>query len=107
MAQREHLRTVRKWHRTFTRRIEGCKQINEQSHDTQMRGTFFGDVEGEASSQQRPGHVGKSEEQQRAAAEGVDGPDGWPCEDEVDETEAEGGDEGIPLGGAGLAEYCA
>jgi hypothetical protein len=35
------------------------------------------DVEAEAGCEQSPGHVRESEQEQRPAAKGVDGPDGW------------------------------
>jgi hypothetical protein len=77
MAQREHLCRVRKRHRTFTRRIECRKQVDEKRNHSQVRCAVAWDVEAEAGSEQSPGHVRESEQQERPAAEGIDGPDSW------------------------------
>lgn len=58
-----------------------------------MSAARFGNVEAEASGEQCPGHVGKGEEEERSSAERIDGEECWPGEDEVDETESEGGDQ--------------
>jgi hypothetical protein len=42
-----------------------------------VRFTVGRDVEAEAGCEQSPGHVRESEQQERPAAEGVDGPDSW------------------------------
>lgn len=54
---------------------------------------FLWDDEAEAGGEERPCHLREGEEEQRAAAVGVDCPDGGPGEDEVDEPEAEGGEQ--------------
>ena len=69
-----------------------------------MGARLLGDDEAETGGQEGPGHVGEGEEEQSAAAPGVDRPDGGPGEDEVDETEAEGGEEGVQVGGSSLGE---
>lgn len=71
-----------------------------------MSGAFFGDVEAEAGSEQRPCHLWEREEEEGAAAEGVDCEKGGPGEDKVDETEAKTGDEGLGGRGAGFSEDC-
>lgn len=41
----------------------------------------------ETSSEQSPCHLREREQEQSSSSVGVDGPDGWPSKDEVDETE--------------------
>ena len=55
---------------------------------------------------QSPKHVGECEDQQGAAAKGVDGVDGRPGEHEVDETEAEARPQGRVVADAALPENC-
>ena len=90
MGQREDLGGVGERHGAFTGRVEGAEQVDEQGDEAQVCGGVFRDVEAEAGGEQRPEHLREGEEQEGAAAEGVDGPDRRPGEDEVDETEAEG-----------------
>lgn len=46
-----------------------------------MRGPFAGDPEAEAGGEESPGHIGEGEEEEAAAAEGIDCPDGWKGEE--------------------------
>lgn len=62
-----------------------------------MRGTALRNQETETSCEQRPCHLWESEQQQASTSESIDGPNGGPSEDKVNETEAEGGDEGLTL----------
>lgn len=48
--------------------------------------------------------MGEGEEEETATAKGVDGPDSGPGEDKVDQTEAEGGEEGLDVAGARCGE---
>ncbi len=59
--------------------------------------------EAEAGGEQGPAHVRESEEEEVAAAEGIDRPDGGPSEGEVDEAETPGREKG--LGGAGTSVF--
>ncbi len=69
-----------------------------------MCGFLLGDDEAESGREKGPGHVGEGEEEEGAASPGVNGPDRGPGEDEIDETEAEGGEERVEIGGAGVDE---
>jgi hypothetical protein len=66
--------------------------------------TVTGHERAQSGSEERPGHVGEGEEQEGAAAEGVDGPEGREGEEEVDGAEAEGREERIEVRGPGLLE---
>ena len=69
-----------------------------------MRAGFLRDDEAQSRCEERPGHVGEGEEQEGASAPGVDCPDCGPGEDEIYEPEAEGGEQGLQVAGAGLVE---
>lgn len=49
----------------------------------------FRDVEAHSGGEQRPEHLGESEEQQASATKRVNRPYSWPREDEVDQAEPE------------------
>ena len=78
MTQRKHLSRVRKRHRSFTRRVEGVEEVDEQRDEPEVGAAALGDPEAEACRHQGPAHVGEGEEEEGAAAEGVDCPDGGP-----------------------------
>lgn len=69
-----------------------------------MGSALPGDQEAQPCSQERPCHLREGKEEQAASSVGVDGPDCRPGEDEVDDTEAEGGDQGGLLGGTAFLE---
>jgi len=77
VAQREHLSRVGERHRTLAWRVERCEEVDEERNQSQVRLAVVRDVEAEAGCEQSPGHVRESEQEQRPAAKGVDGPDGW------------------------------
>jgi hypothetical protein len=52
-----------------------------------MGGARAGDQVAETGGEQCPCHLGEGEQQKGPSAEGIDGPDGGPCEREVDEAE--------------------
>ena len=70
-----------------------------------MRRAFLGNKETQASRKQRPGHVWKGEQQQRASAERVDRPNCWPGENEVDQAEAKRCNKCVSLRGACVDEH--
>lgn len=73
MEKRERFGRVCERHWPFTRRIECCEEEDEQRKDGQVSRIARRDEEGKGSCQQRPSHVGESEEKQCAASEGIDG----------------------------------
>lgn len=107
MAQREHLSAVGERHRTFTGTVERSEKVDEERHKAQVCWVFLRDEETEASGQERPGHIRESEQEQRTAAERVDGPNCRPSEDEVHQTEAEGRDQCFSLTGTAKSEHSA
>ena len=64
------------------------------------------DDEAQAGCEQGPGHVGEGKEEEGATAPGIDRPDSGPGEDEIHQTEAEGGEEGLEIAGTGIVEDC-
>lgn len=104
MREREDFGAVGEGDGALAGRVEGCEEVDEEGDKAEVRGGALGDVEAEAGGEERPGHVREGEEEEGAAAEGVDCEEGGPGEDEVDETEAERGDEGFRGGGAGFGE---
>lgn len=61
-------------------------------------------VEAETGGEQRPGHLREGEQQERAATVSIDGPDGRPREDKVDEAETERCDQSLFLGRTRLSK---
>lgn len=80
---------------TFAWTVESREHEDKERNDAEVGAAFLGDVEGEARSEQCPRHLGEGEEQESTAAVGVDGEECRDGEDEVDGTEAEGGQEGV------------
>jgi len=60
--------------------------------------------EAQTSGKQGPHHLWEGKEKQAASTERINGPDGSPGKDEVDETVSEGSNESLPLRGTGLPE---
>lgn len=69
-----------------------------------MRLIFGGNEEAEACGKECPGHLREGEEEESATAEGIDCPQGWEGEDEIDEAETERGEEGANGGSSSLGE---
>ena len=104
MRQREHLGGISEGHGSLAGGIKRREHEDEQGDHAQVRAAVVGDVEAKPRGQQRPRHVGEGEEKQGASAVGVDGPDGGPGEDEVDEAEAPGREQRLQVVGVGLFE---
>ena len=104
VREREHFRRVGEGHGALARRVEGCEEEDEKGDQAEVRAVVLRDEEAEARGQERPGHLREGEEEQGAPAVGIDCPDGGPGEDEVDEAEAEGGEQGLQGPGAGFDE---
>lgn len=84
--------------------VEGAEKVDEEGDQAQVGLVLVGDVVAHARGQERPEHVGEREEKQAAATEGIDGPDGGPGEGEIDEAEAQRGEESLLFAEAALAE---
>jgi len=104
VRQREYLSRVSERHWTLTRAVEGRKQEDKESNAAEMGGALLWNVETEPSGEEGPRHLREGEKEQCSATEGVDRPDGWEGEDEVDQTEAETGQQGSQVRGASLRE---
>ena len=89
MGQREDLRRVSEWDGTFTRRVEGIVDVDEESHQTEMGATALRDPVAHPSQEKTPTHVRECKQEQGSTAECIDGPDGREGEDEIDNTKAE------------------
>jgi len=94
MAQREHLSRVREGYRPGSGGVEGVEEVDEQRDGTESVVTVSRDEETHSSSEESPKHLRECEYQEISPPEGVDCPDSWPSEDEVDDTKAEGSKEG-------------
>ena len=93
VGEREDLCAVGEGHGTLAWGVEGCEEEDEECDEAEMGVVFLRDDEAEAGGEESPCHLWEGEEEECAAAVGVDCPDGGPGEDEVDEAEAEGGEE--------------
>ena len=89
VRERENLCAVGKRDRTFSRGVKCGEEEDEEGDQAEMRSVFLGDVKAEAGGKRGPGHLGECEQEQCAAAEGVNGEECWPGKDEVDEAKAE------------------
>jgi hypothetical protein len=88
VGEREDLGAVGVGNRPLAGAVERSEDVDEHSHGGEMGRCAQGSETAQTRGEQTPRHVRESEEQQRAAAEGVNGPDGGPGKDEVDETKA-------------------
>ena len=93
MGERKDLGGVGKRYRTFAWRIEGGEEENEEGDETKMGPILFWYDEAETGCEQCPCHVGEGKEKKCTATPSIDGPDGGPRENEVHETETEGGEQ--------------
>ena len=80
MREGEDLSGVGEWHGTFTWRVEGSEQEDEESNESGVSGARLRDVEAESGSQEGPGHLGESEEEKGSSSIGIDSSDGRPGE---------------------------
>ena len=80
MREGEDLGGVCEWHGALTGRIEGIKQEDEESNETDMSGARLRNEVGESCSQKGPGHLGESEQEKGSSSIGINGPDGRPGE---------------------------
>lgn len=95
MGEWENLSTVGEWDGTLARAVEGGKNVDEHGHSGEMGNILDGNETAETCSEQTPSHVRECKQEERAATKCVDSPDGGPGEDEVYETEPEGGKERV------------
>jgi uncharacterized protein YndB with AHSA1/START domain len=97
MAQWEHLSRVSEGYRSGSGGVEGVEEIDEQRNGTESVIAVSGDEETHPRGEESPEHLWEGEYQEVAPPEGVDCPDGWPSENKVDDTKAEGCKEGIDV----------
>lgn len=72
VRQWEHLGTVCERHRALTRRVECAKKEDKQSNQSEAQfrlGSIVVYEGAETGGQERPGHLGESEKEERAATE--------------------------------------
>lgn len=105
VGQGENLGRVGKGDGALAGRVEDVEKIDEQRDEAQMGVAALGDPETEPRRQERPAHVGESEEEQRPPSERVDRPHGRPGEEEVYQTEPPGGQETAGVAGAGVRKH--
>lgn len=105
VGEREDLSAVGERDGTLTGAVESGEDIDEHSHSGEMSDVLDGNKTAETCGEQTPSHVREGEEEERAAAEGVDSPDGGPGEDEVYEAETEGGEECVEGIGSVLLKH--
>lgn len=103
MRKREDLGGVGEGHGTLTGRVEGSEEIDEQGDQTGTHAVARNEG-AETGGQQGPSHLGEGEEQERAAAKGVDRLEGREGEHEVDSTEDERERQGLVLAGTCFLE---
>lgn len=107
MGQGKDLGGVGEGHGTLTGRVEGAEEEDEQADQTSTELAVLVVVlnqSAETSSEQSPEHLREGEEQEGAAAEGVDGPESREGKEPVDHTEPERTDHGNEVAHAGLGE---
>jgi len=85
---------ISKRDRPFTWTIESIVNIDEEGDHAEMGAATRRNEVAHPCSEERPRHIWESKEKQSTTAKCIDGPDGWPGKDEIDETEAKGSKEG-------------
>lgn len=104
MGQGKDFRRVGEGYGTFTWRVESGEEEDEEGDHTEMRARIFRNEEAQSCSEKGPGHLREGEEEESAATPGIDCPDGGPGEDEIYETETEGGEKSFQVTCTGFAE---
>ena len=89
MRQREDFCGVSEGDWTFTRRVEGVVDVDEESHHTEMGATALRDPVAHPRQEKTPTHVRERKQEQGSTAECINGPNGREGEDEIDKTKAE------------------
>ena len=72
MRKGEDLGGVSERNGSFTWRVEGSKQEDEEGDETNVSGARLRDVEAESGSQEGPGHLGESEQEKGPSSIGID-----------------------------------
>ena len=80
MGKGEDLGGVGERNGSFTWRVEGSKQEDEEGNETDVSSARFRDVEAESGSQEGPGHLGESEQEKGPSSICIDCSDGRPGE---------------------------
>lgn len=104
MGQREYLCRIGERHWTLAGRVEDIEQVDERRDHAQVGLAVFGNPEAESGSQQCPAHIRERGEQKPTTAVSIDGSDGGPGEEEVDQSKSPGGKESFHVAGTGLLE---
>ena len=95
MRKGENFGRISEGHWTLAWRVEGRENKDEEGNQTQVSMGLLRDDEAKACCEESPGHVRKGEEEQCTPAVGINGPNGRPGEDEVDQSKTEGGEESL------------
>ena len=104
MRKREHFCRVCEGNWSFSRRVEGVVDVNEESDQSKMGTTARRNPVAHASQKKTPAHVWKREQEQTSASIGIDSPDCRPCEEKVHSTKPEGSQKSADIGCSSLNE---
>ena len=104
MREGEDFGRVGEGHGTLAGRVKGGEEKDEEGDQAEMGVVFFRDQEAKTGCQERPGHIGKGEQKQGTTSPGVNGPDGGPSEDEVDQSEPERRQQSLQIASTRLTE---
>ncbi len=104
VGEREDLGGVGEGDGALAGGVEGREHEDEESDQSQVSLLALGNDEAETCGQEGPGHLWEGKEEERTTAVGIDRPDSGPGEDKVDQAEAERGQEGLQMAGAGIDE---
>lgn len=88
----------------FAGGVKGREEEDEERDHAEVGLAAGRDEEAETGGEEGPGHVGKGEEQESAAAPGVNRPDSRPGKDEIHQTETPGGEQSAYVACACLYE---
>lgn len=106
MRQREDFGRVRKRDWSLTGRVKGREQEDEECNQAEVSPVVLVNDKTKTGGKQGPSHLRESEEQERSATPGVDGPNGGPGKRKVDETESPGGKKRLQVSSIGELEHC-
>jgi hypothetical protein len=88
VRKRENFGRISERYRTFTGRVECGEQEDKEGNQTKMRLAILRNEETHSCCKQRPSHLREGEEQQGSTTERINGPNGWPCEQEIHKAKA-------------------
>lgn len=104
VRERKYLCRVGERDWALTGRIERVEEVDEEGYQPEMCFAALRYPETEAGCKKGPAHLWEGEYQQAASSEGIDRPDSWPSEEEVDKPKTKCRQKRFNVAGTGLGK---